>query len=137
MDNVVTSIMVFEEEGHIQEYVGGFSDWRAKGGSLLPVETNESNRGAGDQKGVSVAKGASVVQTMPRKLSYKEQRELDALPERIEELELQQTQLNARISDAGFYDNDNTTIQDTLQRMTNLQAQLQACYRRWETLDVD
>ena len=137
MDNVVTSIMVFEEEGHIQEYVGGFSDWRAKGGSLLPVETNESNRGAGDQKGVSVAKGASVVQTMPRKLSYKEQRELDALPERIEELELQQAQLNARISDAGFYGNDNTTIQDTLQRMTDLQAQLQACYRRWETLDVN
>jgi len=138
MDNVVTSIMVFEGEGRIHEYVGGYSDWSAKGGSLVKVEDkSEAASAATDLKrSTAEAKTAPAPSSRSRKLSNKEQRELDTLPERIEELEQQQDLLNARISAADFYSQDSTTIQETLKQMADLQEKLQVCYQRWEELEI-
>lgn len=130
LDNVVTSTLVFEEEGVLREYVGGYEDWLRQRRS--PVA----------DKAPPVKTGKAVEQRpretradKPRKLSYKEQRELDSLPGRIEALEAEQESLQARVSDAGFYQQDKQQIVDTLQRLETLQEDLERAYQRWEELE--
>ncbi|HFQ13837.1 MAG TPA: ATP-binding cassette domain-containing protein [Gammaproteobacteria bacterium] len=130
LDNVVTSTLVFEEEGVLREYVGGYEDWLRQRRS--PVA----------DKAPPVKTGKAVEQRpretradKPRKLSYKEQRELDSLPGRIEALEAEQESLQARVSDAGFYQQDKQQIVDTLQRLETLQEELERAYQRWEELE--
>ena len=137
MDNVVTSIMVFEGDGKIGEYVGGYSDWSRKGGKLFSFEDSEKASGA--------AKPAKPVEIIPepkkasgKKLSYKDQRELDALPATIEELEKQQTELEQLMSKPEFYansDDGGKTVEETLKQAAELQTQLDQVYERWEELE--
>ena len=70
-----------------------------------------------------------------KKLTFKERRELDELPARIEALETEQTQLEATIADPGFYRNPAQTITDTLARLETVQAALLEAMARWDTLD--
>jgi ATP-binding cassette subfamily F protein uup len=72
----------------------------------------------------------------PGKLSYKDQRELDALPARIEALEAEQTRLHATVNDAGFYQRPVEEVQATLARLEVLASELESCYERWGILDV-
>ena len=72
----------------------------------------------------------------PKKLSYKDQRELDALPARIESLENEQSELQAITSDPGFYRQDPETISTTLARLEKVAGELEACYTRWEELEA-
>src|SRR5262245_41694483 len=103
LDNVVTSTFVFEGEGRVEEYVGGYEDWlrqRAQDTSP-PQRTRKTPREARpvEQTSSSVSSVSAVVESPGRrKLSYKEQRELDALPAQIEALESEQSALNARIA---------------------------------------
>lgn len=132
MDNVVTSIMVFDGHGAIHEYVGGYSDWVAKGGSLLA----DDKPGKQAVSATNVAqKDASPVRAKPRKLSYKEQRELDALPALIEKQELEQSAIEQKISSPDFYNQDSAVIESTLKQLADLQALLQANYQRWDELE--
>ena len=140
MDNVVTSIMVFDGAGGVNEYVGGYSDWASKGGSLLADEkvSNGKSQASGTKQAEPVTKPVtkpSEETTKPKKLSYKEQRELDGLPKIIENLEQEQTALEARISSADFYNQESDAIQKTLKKLADLQARLQISYRRWEELE--
>ncbi|CAN0499652.1 unnamed protein product, partial [Scytosiphon promiscuus] len=108
MDNVVTSIMVFEGDGRIEEYVGGYSDWAAKGGKLFSFEGSESESGSKSAEAKPAAeKKAEPSKTSAKKLSYKDQRELDALPALIETLENSQAELEKIMSDPAFYDTEN------------------------------
>jgi ATP-binding cassette subfamily F protein uup len=71
----------------------------------------------------------------PRKLSFKEQRELDALPATIETLEAEERTLNATFGDPGFYKEPADTIRRTLARLEEVRAELAAAYARWDALD--
>ncbi len=132
MDNVVTSILVFEGEGKINDFVGGYSDWAAKGGSFFkraPVASAPEVASVADHK---VAAPASEVK---KKLSYKDQRELDQLPARIEALETELEMLQSELGEPDFYQGDREHIEATLKKVESLQADLDAAYTRWAELE--
>jgi len=138
MDNVVTSLMVFEGQGAINEYVGGYSNWAEKGGKLVNFENNEIKTATSTLPGIKEpAIGQDTIKTPQKaqKLSYKDQQELSKLPARIEKLESEQSDLESSISASDFYNNDKDKIQQTLQHLTNIQSQLEQTYQRWEELE--
>ena len=130
LDNVVTSTLVFEGDGRIGEYVGGYSDWQAWTAQRKPAATA---RAAAKPEATPAAKAER--SAGPRKLSYKEQRELDALPGRIEALEARQSALQAQVSDPAFYKQDGEAIAATLAELEALNAELEAAYERWAALE--
>ncbi len=133
LDNVVTSTLVFEGDGRIGEYVGGYEDWLRQRASL---SVSDSKRSSPLSKPVDPGTAKSGRPAgAKRKLSYKEQRELDLLPERIQALESEQAALSARVSDSGFYQQDKTAITETLVRLQELKTALATAYARWEELE--
>jgi ABC transport system ATP-binding/permease protein len=154
LDNVVTSTLVFEGNGRVQEYVGGYEDWvhqRDAAAAAVAVadraaspaaRTGQSSAQTGAKKPAAPANAAdspTAVATAPptarKKLSFNERRELAELPARIEALETEQTQLEAAIADPGFYRNPAQTITDTLARLETVQATLLEAMARWDALD--
>ena len=133
LDNVVTSTLVFEGQGRIAEYVGGYSDWLRQ--RKIPARPESGQAQGAAQSEAARAAGSERRSGQPRKLSYKDQRELDALPARIESLEAEQSRLHAVVNDAGFYQQAPDEISTTLARLEALTAELQTCYARWETLE--
>jgi ABC transport system ATP-binding/permease protein len=128
LDNVVTSTLVFEGAGRVGEYVGGYNDWlrqRPAAGVAAPVK--------------APAPAAAVAKAPPRgkraKLSFKEQRELDALPETIQKLEREQADLNAAIGDAGFFKDTPQKASAALQRLQQLAQEIDSAYARWNLLE--
>ncbi len=123
IDNVVTSVLAWEGDGHWGDYVGGYQDW------LRQYQPRE-------QMG-SVARSAAArdAAPAPRKRSYKAQRELDQLPHTIETLEGRQLALQQRIGAADFYRQDKAGIADALAALDSITAQLAAAYARWEALE--
>ena len=126
LDNVVTSTLVFEGQGKVNEYVGGYDDW-------LRQAQHQSSKQAtpvADRKGP-----AKAAQRKPAKLSYKDQRELDQLPARIEQLEAELEQIHQTMASAAFYKQDNQQITATQDRLQQIEDELAEAYERWETLD--
>jgi len=136
MDNVVTSLLVFEKDGVISDHVGGYTDWVGRGGVLYEpqglttesssVETTLSDRAGQQQKG----------DTRKPKLSFKIQRELDSLPKLIEGLENEQVQIEAKIAASDFYGQEHEVVNAQLQLLTDVQKRLEAAYQRWGELDL-
>ncbi len=143
MDNVVTSLMVFEGNGIINEYVGGYSDWSRKGGKLVSFEDQNDPSFTEISKQDAAADKATVSTTSPvvekpKKLSYKDQRELESLPALIEKLETSQSEIEQLISQPDFYEDKGDggmSVQETLKQVADLQAQLDKAYQRWEELE--
>jgi ATP-binding cassette subfamily F protein uup len=137
LDNVVTSTLVFEGNGRVEEYVGGYEDWVRQRADA--ASSNGSAGGANGPGATRTATSRTTVQapapTAGKKLSFKERRELDELPARLEALETEQTQLNAAIADPGFYKKPAQEITDTLARLEHVQAALLDAYARWDALD--
>ncbi|MCK5886416.1 MAG: ATP-binding cassette domain-containing protein [Alcanivorax sp.] len=127
IDNVVTSTLVFEEDGKIREYVGGYSDWLDQR-TEKTVEDQSSN-----PKPVPRPKKAA---STKKKLGYMEQRELDALPAVIETLEAKQAELHARIGDSDFYQADKNEITRTLNQLDETSGEIEANYAKWVELEV-
>jgi ATP-binding cassette subfamily F protein uup len=133
LDNVVTSTIVFEKDGRIQEYVGGYSDWLRSGHELAETE---------DPFGLSVAErkqAAAVERRMQKKatkLSYKDQRELDQLPAKIESIENSIAELQLVVSQPDFYSQDHELVQDKLKELADTEAQLEKCVERWSELEI-
>ncbi len=132
LDNVVTSTLVFEGDGKVGEYVGGFEDWmRYRQNAAAPV-AQVPKRAAADRADAS---REDQRRDKPRKLSYKEQRELETLPVMIEALEAEQVRLHAATSDPAFYQQPGDKIAATVERLQKITAELSACYHRWELLE--
>jgi ATP-binding cassette subfamily F protein uup len=132
IDNVVTSTLVFEGNGHVQEYVGGYDDWLRQ----RPLQSiNESEAGANLplSKGPDVQHGPATARS--KKPSYREQQELEQLPGRIEELEAEQERLNLAAADPSFYKEPGESIRQTLARLEAVQNELLEAYTRWDELD--
>ena len=128
IDHVVTSTLVFEGDGRVQEYVGGYSDW------MRQRRHPESSTKASPQ---SAPKAVPVSSPSParKKPSFKEQRELDRLPTQIDEMELEQETLAAAVADPGFYKEPAETIHQTLARLDELQQEILDAYARWDELE--
>jgi ATP-binding cassette subfamily F protein uup len=131
LDNVVTSTLVFEGDGRVQEYVGGYEDWlRQRAASGVGLQPGPGDRRRPKPAGAVRAQGPAI-----KKLSFKEQRELDALPARIDALESEQRDLHARIAGPDFYKESRDAIAVALARVDALQRELADAYTRWHDLD--
>ena len=126
LDAVVTSTIVFEENGSLQEFVGGYSDW------LAARRTNQSGPAA--EPGDTSPQTAATPVPKKKRLSYKDQRELDLLPERIEQLEAQVASLQQQVSEPDFYQQDEAHIKTALERLQQTSAEVEAAYERWSML---
>jgi len=133
LDNVVTSTFVFEGGGRVQEYVGGYEDW------LRQRDTPSAPRVGSGASAAAVRPAApprsTTAAVAPRKLSYKERRELEALPARIDVLEGEERELNARIAGPEFYTEGGAAIAAALARLEALSQELHVAYTRWAELE--
>jgi ATP-binding cassette subfamily F protein uup len=142
LNNVVTSTLVLEGEGRVKEYAGGYDDWLRQRG-----ETPDVLRGAGCQPAVvqagwqpapraaAKAKPPLPPKERPRRLTYKEQRELEDLPERIAALEADLGELHAAMADPAFYRQEPAAIVQAKTRLQSLERGIAAAYQRWEELE--
>ncbi|MFA5060040.1 MAG: ATP-binding cassette domain-containing protein [Candidatus Omnitrophota bacterium] len=132
LNNVVTGTFVLEGDGAVNEYVGGYDDWLAQ---RKPVaDTEKKDVGAPEEKIVR-APQPSQAYNGPRKLSYKEERELAALPVKIEKLEAEQDKLYTLLSDPNFFQKDPAQFAKTKSRLEEVEDELLAAFERWEVLE--
>jgi len=132
LDNVVTSTLVLEGEGRVGEYVGGYSDWQRQ----APAQRAAPRVSRVDDDDAIAATPTPSAAPRKRKLSYKESRELDELPERITQLEARIAQMGERQQDPAFYRQDSTAIIAASAELATLQSELDAAYRRWQELEA-
>jgi len=130
LNNVVTSTIAFEGKGELHEYVGGYDDWLRQ--RRTPQE-QEAKKSAAAPPPKPKAENKSAAK--PVKLSYKDQRELDALPKRIDELEGEIEALHATMADPGFYQQDGAVIAETKEKLEKLEGELSVSFERWEALE--
>ncbi len=130
LDNVVTSTIVFEENGRVQEYVGGYSDW-VRQGKRLAVSDDPFDSGGRKRRAAERRR-----QRPATKLSYMDQRELDGLPAEIEALEATLAALQETVTGPGFYTRDPVAVRDTLDRLAATAAELEKRIERWGELET-
>ncbi len=126
LDNVVTGTLAFEGDGAVREYVGGYEDW---------VRQREQAPEPAPRPKKSGKPRPRPPAERPRKRTYAEQLELDALPERIEALEAERDALQAQTADPAFYRRSKDEITAALARLEAMEAELAAVYARWEQLE--
>ncbi|WP_077729533.1 ATP-binding cassette domain-containing protein [Methylocaldum sp. 14B] len=127
LNNLVTSVLAFEGDGIVNDYVGGYDDW---------VRQRPAPQPAPAKPAVEKPIPPKPVKEKLRKLSFKEQRELEALPQQIEALETEIASLNEAISRPEFYQQTKDTITGTQARLAELQQTVEAAYMRWEELEA-
>jgi ATP-binding cassette subfamily F protein uup len=124
LNNVVTSTIVFEDGGVLEEYVGGYDDWLRQSAApapVVPVERAQKKEKRPQEK---------------KKLSFKETKELEALPSMIEALEEEKLQLMHTLNSPDLYaSRDLSVIQTANERWSAIENELDAAYHRWEELE--
>lgn len=127
LNNVVTSTLVVGEGGFVKEFVGGYDDWlrqaaqETKPAATVTRQPQEKTKRQTER---------------PRKMSFKEERELEALPDRIALLENEQQELHAKLADPAFYKNAGNEIVSINSRLEELDQELLETYNRWEELEA-
>jgi ATP-binding cassette subfamily F protein uup len=129
LDNVVTQTIASEGDGHWRDYVGGYTDWLQQRPNKAPAKK--------EQKAAQPSSApSSPAREKPRaRLSYKDQRELEALPVEIEALEREQSELNARMSSADYHRQGPEVMRDDSTRAAEIEELLLEKFARWETLE--
>ncbi len=127
LDNVITSTLVFEGNGVVQEYIGGYHDWLRQRKTIEVVKQTRKKEEVKQPEAVSVA---------PRKkLSFKEQAELKELPLRIEKMEADLKELQEVTTRPAFYQQPQDKITAALADLQKIQVELERSYLRWTELD--
>ncbi len=125
VDNIVTSCLVFEGDGHFSEQIGGYSDW-------LNQHQQLPEKKAIDKKKVPREK-----QQRPKRLSFKDKRELEALPQLIDKLETEQAEIHVAMADPALYQSGKKEeIERLKSRLSQVEKELTLAYARWEELDA-
>jgi len=145
LDNVVTSTLVFEGGGRVNEYVGGYSDWlrQRKAGGAGRLTTSKPKLETGPAPASSSTPlpsstpALNSVRAVPkaRRLSYKEQRELEAMPATIQRLEAEQLKLTEAVANPNLFKQDPAEGAAALQRLQSLASELEGAYSRWDVLE--
>ena len=137
MDNVVTSLLVVEGNGVVSEHAGGYSDWLRRGGRLVESSgAPESENTEAPAAATAPAKPVAQAQKK-KKLSYKDQRELEAMPALIESLEQRQQELEQTMAEPDFYQREHGQVQDVIARLAAVQQEMEAAFERWAELDAE
>ena len=130
INNVVTSTLALEGEGGVSEYVGGYDDWLRQRG----CRKNESSAAPGKTLEIKIVPAPQ--KRKLRKLSFKEQRELETLPKRIEDLETEQQQILATMADPNFYRESGKKVIAYKARLEIVEKELAVVYARWDELET-
>jgi len=128
INNVVTSTLAFEDDGLIHEYVGDYDDWLRQ----RPETTAKKQETSQEPRQDKPSKAGT---EKPKKLSYKDQRELDQLPQKIEALETEVGELHEQMSQPDFYQQEGVQIAESQTRLEALETELTEYYERWERLE--
>ena len=135
LDNVVTSVLAFDGKGNVDEFVGGYFDWlnytraQAKQEQAIAKAAKKESKPEGETQSA-----AALVKK--KKLSYKDQKELDELPMIIDTLEGKQTAINEKIASPEFYKQEKTSVDATLEELAKIEAELEQAYQRWDELEA-
>ena len=124
LNNVVTSVLVFSGQGKIEEFVGGYDDWLRQRGVPPPAVVEKP-----------VLKPSPRPRTAAVKMSFNEERELEALPLLLEKLEAEKKSLLLSLADPGFYRNGSDNVTTVNERLQELEKGLHEAYLRWEYLE--
>ncbi len=123
LNNVVTSSLIFNGKGKVEEIIGGYDDWLATQATQETPEKKEKTKPAQRKE-------------RPRKLSFKEKKELNELPEQIDILEVEQAELHEKMANPGSYKDGGAPLMTGLkQRLEIVENELEKAYQRWEELD--
>ena len=128
LNNLVTSTLVMSGDGQLHEFIGGYDDWQNQ-------KDAEQETLTGSKKAKKTSHPAPEKKKTSKKLSYKEQHELEKLPSQIEALEAEQVQLNTSLADPAFYQNNNAEVSQAVKRLQVIEDEIQQVYRRWEELE--
>jgi ATP-binding cassette subfamily F protein uup len=134
LDNVVTQTLAAQEDGVWREYAGGYSDYLQQRPPVSVRRTNEADQKPARHAWRDRSAGETPVKTRTR-LSYKEERELAALPEEIESLEREQTELTARMSEPDYHRLGGERLRGDRKRLVELEELLLEKFARWESLE--
>ena len=146
LNNVVSSTIVFEGDAVITEHDGGYDDWLRVRDSRPVTSRSAKAARSGEEAATtdtpapaaaasSSASSPATAAAKPKKLSYKDQRELEELPDRIADLESRQAELNEQMASPDFYKSEGSKIAEIQAEATRLAEELDACFLRWEELD--
>ncbi|MEQ1907315.1 MAG: ATP-binding cassette domain-containing protein [Vicinamibacterales bacterium] len=162
LDNVVTSTIVFEGEGRIEEYVGGYADWlrqrrrqasagkargstdtvrvpaasgQRPGASATPSGLERTTGGQTERLSAAASSRSAAIAAPKKKLTFKEHRELESLPRKIEALESEHAQLQASMASPEFYKEGGDAIAHTIARAADVEQELLTAYERWDDLE--
>jgi ATP-binding cassette subfamily F protein uup len=127
LNNVVSSTLSIETNGLVRESVGGYDDW---------LRQKEFENTPADEAFKNVQEKVRPQKERPRKLSFKEERELEALPDRISSLEAEQEQIHTTLADPEFYKTAGAEVVHLNTRLEELETELLVAYERWEELDA-
>ena len=132
LDNVVTSVYVLNGSGDVDEFVGGYTDW------MSHVDQEKQTKPAiVVKKTEAVSKQEKPATTAKKKkLSFKEQQELDKLPQLIDDLEAKQVALTEQISSPSFYKKDPLVVAKTLDELKAIEVKLEQVFARWNELEA-
>lgn len=131
LDDVTTSLVVFEGDGRLREFVGDYDAWKKE---HLAELSAKSVPAAKSEKRVPAPETTPKNPPAKKKLSYKETRELEALPQKIDELETEQKTLSEKLNDADFY-RDPAAVRDVNARLAAIEEELMSALERWEELE--
>jgi ATP-binding cassette subfamily F protein uup len=143
LNNVVTSVLAIDGDGNVAEYGGGYDDYARQKSSQAskasqqspsaPTKSSSAKSSTANQPPTTAAPAPA--KAAKPKLSFKEQKELESIPTKIESTEAQREQLHAAMAEPGFYQQDSTTIATAVAKLEKLDQQLAQLFARWEELE--
>jgi ATP-binding cassette subfamily F protein uup len=135
LNEVCTSLLVFEGDGKVSEYIGGYDDWQKEKAAKASAFAAAEEKAKRDARAAAEAAANGGAAKKARKLTNKERAELDALPKTIESLETEQTNLTAKLADPLFFKKPATEVTQVTVRLHEVESLLAAAYARWAELE--
>ena len=133
LNNVVTSVLALDGDGNVTEYGGGYDDYARQKAQQESKSTAATSTSANKPLSTTPAPAAK---TGKSKLSFKEQKELESLPTKIEQAEVERESLHSAMASPGFYQQDSTAITKAVAQLAKSDEQLVQFYARWEELEA-
>ena len=139
LDNVVSNSLIFHGNGKVEELIGGFTDWQRSGGRFENLDSDKSQKLQETTAQESISEPVVATETVkakPKKLSYKIQRELDEMPDKLAEQELLVESLQEVVAASDFYQKDHEYVTEQLEQMSEAEQTLEDMMERWVELEA-
>ena len=135
LNEVCTSLLVFEGDGRVSDYIGGYDDWQKERAAKAAALAAAEEKARRDARQASARESTDAESKKARKLNNKERAEVEALPKRIEALEAEQSILTTKLADPHFFKKPATEVTQATVRLHEIEAELARAYARWSELE--